>query len=1290
MAASASSKPPPPPPVREEIEVEDGEQANQGDGSYSRDGHRSEGDHHSCTHDDDRYDRALVETAGYEVGEEDDEEEALRSAAAGTEDTEASAELLFGRTDNSHDVGRETHLGEDAAVAVPRPFTPDVCAGSPVLPEDLAAAVVPGMLLVSQATSEPTAIDGTEEEEPTEVLLLPRTVYGLQGSVPGLGWEEILAAAPALVSSYARLDIHALYSKDGTKAAGTQCCDDGGDGDGVGVMSNLRFSLGSLILSFDYTHASAAGSDDDDEDEEMAARCRAYTFPHLRILHDTYNIMRRMAPSPPAAVAAAVTDDGGVSSEAVLAPVVRERQADATGAGEEEAQEPVPEKVGPERAVAAHEHHHHHEQQEGVEEGMSPTEHATGTTVEDSWGELAAPEEEASGHREDQEEKVGEEADNDPLEYYQADVSHASAAECGSPSEVDLGASTPSLREVPAAQTMSEPAAQGDHGEEEEDSPAKEADPWAEMSDSVDAPPLSAREESEAAATDAATPPPAADADPWRVLGEPDEDGAAPAAASAIEDAYPAAEEPPAELAGAEGDAPARLPTEIPLPPRRPSDFPITEPQLEVIAESSLRAPCDTGVTTPVLAPLVGHLTEEEEEDGVGEVESVEVVDGEAVRVVQAESPHSPSQMESSQQYVSTSVGLPTYQQSYVLPIPSGGGGGGPAGSQLEQSWGAYSTPVAAMPNADDGQCIEVIQTDNPLGEDNGNQSHNDETREEELDDGKSPMSLPRGEEEVVEGDHQQQDHSLTAPFSEDSAEGYMRPSRSHSSDSASATIGGEAQETMAMVASPPASPGPGTEAGGRVPEESPLLSGVHPTGEEGEGGGVHSFSYPTASPPNLAVTASLPLNEPEEEVEGMAEEEEEDQWRELGDEEPSPPVANGASPPSTPPASSADDPAPRLLAAVIVPPAPPEAMTATCDAAALPSFAVDHYPADADVREPRQRSEDYTREGDARTEPPARLSVSLTADAATAPPAPAEDDAAQVLRAEVRGSPTPMALAAEALTAEEEGEAAVAAVAPGRSSLPQYALEYPTEVPGNTAEPPGPSAEEEEEHKTPLGAATAAFNNLAVTSTTTSTATTSSESLLHGTTGTASSSSSRLLAAFPQHDERPPDDNDNEDAPPRPRLPPPPPLLAAVHVTTVPARDAVTAAADSSGAHRRSLQKLGFLGNSWAFILVNFFDELDAIFKQEVADALALGPSCVEEVRYTQGSLMVDFFVLAPASLADADVKDLLVEHPYNTLWELYGAKRKEHKRVTRRRESEAARSSPFTGMDRVPLHEM
>ncbi|GET89579.1 hypothetical protein, unknown function [Leishmania tarentolae] len=112
----------------------------------------------------------------------------------------------------------------------------------------------------------------------------------------------------------------------------------------------------------------------------------------------------------------------------------------------------------------------------------------------------------------------------------------------------------------------------------------------------------------------------------------------------------------------------------------------------------------------------------------------------------------------------------------------------------------------------------------------------------------------------------------------------------------------------------------------------------------------------------------------------------------------------------------------------------------------------------------------------------------------------------------------------------------------------------------------------------------------------------------------------------------------------PTPLLPPSPPL--------------------SEGATKKTMVLLGFPGSAWEFIMTHHYEGMHDAFTRDSAVAARVPISAIQDVRYSKGSLMVDLYVLHPASVSENFIRDQMSSYSYPTLWAFYEVKKRERKK--------------------------
>ncbi|XQJ27919.1 hypothetical protein NXY56_003924 [Leishmania guyanensis] len=104
-----------------------------------------------------------------------------------------------------------------------------------------------------------------------------------------------------------------------------------------------------------------------------------------------------------------------------------------------------------------------------------------------------------------------------------------------------------------------------------------------------------------------------------------------------------------------------------------------------------------------------------------------------------------------------------------------------------------------------------------------------------------------------------------------------------------------------------------------------------------------------------------------------------------------------------------------------------------------------------------------------------------------------------------------------------------------------------------------------------------------------------------------------------------------------------------------------------NDGAMKRTMVLLGFPGSAWELIMTHHYEGMHDAFTNDSAVAASVPISAIQDVRYSKGSLLVDFYVLHPASVDAVFIRDQMSNYSYPTLWAFYEAKKREQKRLLR-----------------------
>ncbi|AYU79816.1 hypothetical protein LdCL_260027200 [Leishmania donovani] len=100
-----------------------------------------------------------------------------------------------------------------------------------------------------------------------------------------------------------------------------------------------------------------------------------------------------------------------------------------------------------------------------------------------------------------------------------------------------------------------------------------------------------------------------------------------------------------------------------------------------------------------------------------------------------------------------------------------------------------------------------------------------------------------------------------------------------------------------------------------------------------------------------------------------------------------------------------------------------------------------------------------------------------------------------------------------------------------------------------------------------------------------------------------------------------------------------------------------------SEGAMKKTMVLLGFPGSAWEFIMTHHYEGMHDAFTKDSAVAANVPISAIQDVRYSKGSLMVDLYVLHPASSSGDFIRDRMSSYAYPTLWAFYEVKKRERK---------------------------
>jgi hypothetical protein len=106
-------------------------------------------------------------------------------------------------------------------------------------------------------------------------------------------------------------------------------------------------------------------------------------------------------------------------------------------------------------------------------------------------------------------------------------------------------------------------------------------------------------------------------------------------------------------------------------------------------------------------------------------------------------------------------------------------------------------------------------------------------------------------------------------------------------------------------------------------------------------------------------------------------------------------------------------------------------------------------------------------------------------------------------------------------------------------------------------------------------------------------------------------------------------------------------------------------AAPCNDGAMRKTMVLLGFPGSAWEFIMTHHYEQMHEAFVTDAAAAANVPYSAIQDVRYSKGSLMVDLYVLHPASIGEHEMRDQMCNFNYPRLWALYEKKKRERKKL-------------------------
>ncbi|KAK7194336.1 hypothetical protein NESM_000348800 [Novymonas esmeraldas] len=102
-----------------------------------------------------------------------------------------------------------------------------------------------------------------------------------------------------------------------------------------------------------------------------------------------------------------------------------------------------------------------------------------------------------------------------------------------------------------------------------------------------------------------------------------------------------------------------------------------------------------------------------------------------------------------------------------------------------------------------------------------------------------------------------------------------------------------------------------------------------------------------------------------------------------------------------------------------------------------------------------------------------------------------------------------------------------------------------------------------------------------------------------------------------------------------------------------------------NDGAMKKTMVLLGFPGSAWEFIMTHHYEPMHDAFASDAAVAVNVPVSAIQDVRYSKGSLMVDLYVLHPASVGETFIRDQMSNYSYPTLWALYEVKKRERKQL-------------------------
>ncbi|CAG9576541.1 hypothetical protein LMJF_26_2160 [Leishmania major strain Friedlin] len=122
---------------------------------------------------------------------------------------------------------------------------------------------------------------------------------------------------------------------------------------------------------------------------------------------------------------------------------------------------------------------------------------------------------------------------------------------------------------------------------------------------------------------------------------------------------------------------------------------------------------------------------------------------------------------------------------------------------------------------------------------------------------------------------------------------------------------------------------------------------------------------------------------------------------------------------------------------------------------------------------------------------------------------------------------------------------------------------------------------------------------------------------------------------------------------------------LSPAQVLSLPTPSLLPSPPLSEGAMRKTMVLLGFPGSAWEFIMTHHYEGMHDAFTKDSAVAANVPISAIQDVRYSKGSLMVDLYVLHPASSSENFIRDQMSSYAYPTLWAFYEVKKRERKQL-------------------------